>query len=123
MGTVNGRLALKNPRNPQGEAVEVVALVDTGSTYLCIPRSLSDELGLEACGTKAVALADGSVAEVPYVGPVQVRWNKRTCFVGALIMGDQVLLGAIPLEDLDLLVHPKTQSLYCNPTPGRRPDA
>jgi len=30
-------------------------------------------------------------------------------------MGDQVLLGAIPMEDLDLVVIPKTRMLDVNP--------
>lgn len=60
-------------------------------------------------------MADGSKKLVPYVGPVQVRFQKRTGFVGALVMGDQPLIGAIPMEDMDLVVIPKTQTLAVNP--------
>ena len=39
----------------------------------------------------------------------------RGCVVGALGFGNQVLLGAIPLEDMDLIVHPKTYQVLPNP--------
>jgi clan AA aspartic protease len=120
MGTVNGRLTLRNPRSAAAGSLEVYALVDTGADYLCIPQTIAEQLALETAGTKHVALADGSVIEVPYVGPVQVHCKERTCFVGALVMGEQVLLGAIPLEDLDLIVHPLTRSLEPNPRPHGR---
>lgn len=52
---------------------------------------------------------------VPYVGPVEVRFANRRCFVGAMIMGDEVLLGAIPMEDMDLVVRPLTRQVLANP--------
>jgi len=36
-------------------------------------------------------------------------------FAGALVMGNQVLLGAIPMEDMDLIIVPKTRALDVNP--------
>ena len=50
-----------------------------------------------------------------YVGPVQVRFKDRVGFAGALVMGDQVLLGAIQMEDMDLAVLPKARRLDVNP--------
>jgi len=38
---------------------------------------------------------------VSYVGPVEVKFENRSCFTGALVLGDEVLLGAIPREDMD----------------------
>jgi hypothetical protein len=34
---------------------------------------------------------------------------------GALVMGDQVLFGAIPMEDMDLVVIPRSRSIDVNP--------
>jgi hypothetical protein len=34
-------------------------------------------------------------------------------------MGSEPLLGAIPMEDMDVLIHPKLQQLVINPTPYR----
>jgi len=52
---------------------------------------------------------------VPYVGPIEIRFKNRAGFGGALVMGDQVLLGAIAMEDMDLVVIPKTRELDVNP--------
>jgi hypothetical protein len=52
---------------------------------------------------------------VPYVGPVQIRFQSRTCFTGALVLGDTVLMGAVPMEDMDLVVSPSGRSITVNP--------
>lgn len=115
MGLVNGKLLLKNPRLPDLDPVDVVALVDSGATHLCIPEHVQLQLQLEEIDNKEVALADGSKKLVPYVGPVELRFKNRIGFAGALVMGDQVLLGAIPMEDMDLIIIPKTRTLDVNP--------
>jgi len=70
---------------------------------------------LEAIDTKEVTLADGSRKQVQYVGPIELRFKNRVGFAGALVMGDQVLVGAIPMEDMDLIIIPKTRTLDVNP--------
>ena len=115
MGLVNGHLILKNPRLPNLAPVEVQALVDSGATHLCIPEHVQLQLELEPIDTKEVTLADGSRARVPYVGPIELRFKNRVGFAGALVMCDQVLLGAIPMEDMDLVIIPKTRTLDINP--------
>ena len=119
MGLVNSRVVLRNPRLPEMEAVEADALADTGAVHLCIPESVKIQLKLEAIDSKEVTLADGRRAVVPYVGPIEIRFKNRVGFAGALVMGDQVLLGAIPMEDMDLVVIPRTRTLDVNPgSPG-----
>lgn len=49
------------------------------------------------------------------MGPLKVEFEDRLCFVGAVVMGDTVLLGAIPIEDMDLIVHPKLLKLSIYP--------
>lgn len=115
MGLVNGKVILRNPRLPELAAVEVDALADSGAVHLCIPESVRIQLKLEAIDSKEVTLADGKRALVPYVGPIEVRFKNRVGFAGALVMGDQVLLGAIPMEDMDLVIIPKTRLLDVNP--------
>lgn len=109
MGLGNGNLQLKNPRIADLAAVEVSALVDTGALHLCIPEHVRIQLKLEAIDEKEVTLADGSKQLVPYVGPIEIKFKNRTGFAGALVLGTQVLLGAIPMEDMDLIVIPKTR--------------
>ena len=115
MGLVNGRFRLKNPRLPDLEPVEVEALADSGPLHLCIPDHVRIQLRLEAIDSKEVTLADGTKRLVPYVGPIEVRFKNRVGFVGALVMGDQVLLGSIPMEDMDLVIVPKTRTIDVNP--------
>jgi clan AA aspartic protease len=115
MGLVNGHLILKNPRLPELEGMEVSALVDTGAVHLCIPEHVRIQLRLEPIEDKEVTLADGSKRLVPYVGPIEIKFKNRTGFAGALVLGQQVLLGAIPMEDMDLVVIPRTRTVDINP--------
>lgn len=115
MGLVASKVLLGNPKDSGLEAIEVETLVDWGSVHLCIPEHIQIQLKLEEIDKKEVTLADGSKKVVPYVGPVQIQFKNRIGFVGALVMGDQVLLGAIPMEDLDLVILPKERTLSVNP--------
>ena len=108
-------LVLKNPRNPEIQPVEAEALADTGAFYLIIPEHIRLQLALEEEDQREVTLADGSRKMVPYVGPVEVRFKNRVAFVGAIVMGDEVLLGAIPMEDMDLVVLPKERRVDVDP--------
>ncbi len=89
--------------------------MDTGSVYLCIPDHVKIQLKLDTIDEKEVILADGSKKLVPYVGPIEIRYKNRVGFAGALVMGDQVLLGAIPLEDMDFMIIPGKRVLDVNP--------
>lgn len=115
MGIAHASLELRNPVQPQLAALRVRALADTGAMYLCIPRHVAIQLGLAAREQREVTLADGTRATVDYVGPVEVRFANRRCFVGAMVLGDEVLLGAIPMEDMDLVVHPQTRQVTVHP--------
>jgi clan AA aspartic protease len=115
LGLVNASIRLTNPRDPGLAALEVSALADTGAVHLCIPEHVQYQLELEPLETREVILADGSRRSVPYVGPVQINCRNRMGFAGALVMGDQVLLGAIPMEDMDLVVIPGTRTVDVNP--------
>jgi clan AA aspartic protease len=115
MRLVDGNVLLRNPWLPDLAAVEVVALADTGAVHLCIPEHIRIQLQLDAIDRKEVTLADGTRKLVPYVGPIELRSKNRIGFAGVLVLGDQVLLGAIPMEDIDLIVIPKTRKLAVNP--------
>ena len=115
MGLTNARILLRNPRRPELAAVEVDALADTGAIHLCIPLHIQMQLRLDEADAKEVTLADGSRKLVPYVGPIELRYRNRVGFTGALVMGDTPLLGAIPMEDMDLVVVPRTREVIVNP--------
>jgi hypothetical protein len=83
--------------------------------HLCIPERVRQQLKLEVLERKVVTLADGSRRRIPYAGPIELRFKNRVGFAGALVMGDQVLVGAIPMEDMDLVVMPRSRTLDVNP--------
>ena len=115
MGLVHAKITLKNPCNPRSKAIEVLALADSGALHLCIPERLRIRLKLKEINYKEVELANGSKRTIPYVGPVEVRFKNRVGFVGALVMGEEPLLGAIPMEDMDLVLIPSKRILDVNP--------
>ena len=115
MGLINSKISLRNPRKEKLQPVLVNVLVDTGSVHLCIPEHVCIQLQLEAIDKKEVTLADGSKRLVPYVGPIEIKFKNRVGFAGALVMGDQVLFGAIPMEDMDLVIIPKERKIDVNP--------
>lgn len=115
MGLVYAEIQLSNPVEPQLNLIKTNALVDSGALHLCIPKHLALQLKLTYLEEREVTLADGSRQLIPYAGPVKVNFSNRTAFVGVMVLGDEVLLGAIPMEDLDVIIHPATRRLMVNP--------
>ncbi|MDP9174979.1 MAG: clan AA aspartic protease [Planctomycetota bacterium] len=115
MGLINVMLTLANPKRNDLQPIEAAALVDTGSVYLVIPEHIRLQLQLDEQSQKEVTLADGSHRMIPYVGPIEARFKNRVAYVGAIVMGDEILLGAIPMEDMDLVLLPKQRLADVNP--------
>jgi clan AA aspartic protease len=115
MGIAHATLTLVNPVRTDLLAIEVKALADTGAMHLRIPAHVALQLDLTEHEKREVTLADGSKRLIPYVGPIEIRFVNRRCFTGAMVMGDEVLLGAIPMEDMDLVVRPLTREVVVNP--------
>ncbi len=123
MGYVHAEIELANPREPDLESISINALVDTGALMLCLPEHIKVQLNLEEAEKREVTTTDGKKQLVSYVGPVKVRFENRSCFVGALILGDQVLLGAVPMEDMDLVVSAAKRTVTVNPESPNYPHA
>jgi clan AA aspartic protease len=115
MGVARAKIRLENPKRPDLKAIEVEALADTGALFLCIPETIRIQLQLEPTSQKDVPLADGRRALQPYVGPIRIQFENRECYVGAVVLGDEVLLGAVPMEDMDLVVIPSARRVAVNP--------
>jgi hypothetical protein len=124
MGLVYANIGLVNEADMQksdlgliGEdeirQIEVRCLVDSGAVMLSIGQDLCDYLGLKIKGKKIAHLANGQRVELPYAGTVEVRFGDRTASTNALILpGDsEPLLGAIPMEEMDLIIHPSRGEL------------
>jgi clan AA aspartic protease len=114
--SILAEVTLRNPRKPDLAPFKVAALADSRSLHLCIPEHVRIQLELEEIDKKEATLADDSRRLLPYVGPIEIRFGNRVGFVGALVLGNQVLLGAIPMEDMDLVVVPSTRTLAVNPS-------
>jgi len=123
MSFTHTTLTLSNPVRRELVALEVRALADTGAMHLCIPEHVALQLQLAEQEQREVTLADGSKRLMPYVGPIEVRFGNRRCFVGAMVMGDEVLLGAIPMEDMDLVIRPMTRDVAVNPASPNVPSS
>ena len=123
MGLLRTEVELSNPRARELAALRVVALVDTGAITLCIPEHVAVQLSLSELEKREVTTATGNRVSVPYVGPVRVGFGNRSCFTGALVLGESVLVGAIPLEDMDLLIDPRKQRVTVNPESPNIPSA
>ena len=123
MGLITVTVELSNPRQPQLSPLEVSALVDTGAMTICLPEHVAVQLQLPEIEKREVTTADERSHVVPYVGPIQIRFQNRTCFTGALVLGDSVLLGAVPMEDMDLVISPSRGTIVVNPSSPNIPSA
>jgi len=123
VGMVHADIRLSNPRKPKLKPMAVTALVDTGAMTICIPEHVAVQLQLKEIEKREVTTADERSHVVPYVGPIQIEFQNRTCFTGALVIGDSVLLGAVPMEDMDLVVSPSGRTITVNPRSPNIPSA
>ena len=101
----------------------VKALVDGGASSLAINEKIQKKLGLPLFRTGLAELADGSKISVNVVGPVSVKFKNRATVAYAHVLPRKAepLLGAIPMEDMDLVINPKKQILDVNPASPDEP--
>ena len=95
----------------------VRALVDTGAYMMCINEHIKTQLDLPFVRNTEAELADGSIQSVQVVGPLIVNFANRTTSCNAIVMpgNAEILLGAIPMEDLDVVLNPLKQTIEVNP--------
>ena len=123
MGIVREEITLKNAGDVARFAygnigedairqVTLMSVVDTGAITLVIPEEVRSKLGLLIETTRRARLANGAWDDYKVTEPVRVCWKNRftTCHAYVVPSGN-VLLGAIPLEGMDLIVNPSTQRL------------
>jgi predicted aspartyl protease len=88
-------------------------VVDSGATLMVLPPSVVQQLGLSPAGTIDIRYADDRVVTRPAVGNIAVRMFGREKDVDGWVEPDRkdVLIGAVPLEILDVLIDCKHQRL------------
>jgi clan AA aspartic protease len=124
MGMVYADITLKNAGDAIGvwrgyttekevRQVRVRAMVDTGAGTLVMGEDICKKLGLSIEGLRRVTLAGGEKLVARVTEAIEIHWKNRksTCNAMMLPGEHEVLLGAIPLEDMDLTVNPKKLEL------------
>jgi clan AA aspartic protease len=98
-------------------AVTLNMLVDSGAYMMAINETIQSQLELPFIEKRKVQVADSRVAEYDVVGPVHVKFANRKATCNAFVLpGDsEPLLGAIPMEEMDVLIHPQRRELVVNP--------
>jgi clan AA aspartic protease len=115
MGLTYANIKISNPRKPNLQPLELRCLADTGALMMSITETMSIQLQLDELEKRAVTIADGTIHQVPFVGPIRIDFGNRFCFTGAFILGNEALLGAVPMEEMDLVIHPARQTVEPNP--------
>ncbi len=123
MGLTYSEISLENSFTKH--RMDVRALVNFGSIFLTVPELVAIQLGfdLQETSIREVVLADGTRRNVPMIGPLRVRFADRYCDLSALVLGDEPLFGAVPMEMMDLVLHPAKQTLIVNPASPYVPTA
>jgi clan AA aspartic protease len=124
MGTFFEKITLENVidrglaehghiKDTEIRTLKVKAMPDTGAWTLVINEKVRQKLGLAIEGEAHSSLADGSSAHYPLTKPVKIQWKDRSIALPALVVADakEVLLGALPLEAMDLIVDPVRKTL------------
>lgn len=115
MGLTYAPLTLVNLFNRK--QIDIDALVDTGATFMCVTEEMALQLGFDISevSRQVVTLADGHQRKVPKIAPVEIRFDNRSYVTEAVVLGNEALLGVLPLEAMDLIVDARQQKLTVNP--------
>ena len=124
MGTVYAELTLRNEwdvgqaaggfiKNDEIRTATVTAIVDTGSYSLMIDEQTAQKLGLEKTGEQRIRIANGERIACPVTTPVEINWKDRQSVMRVITVPGlpQILLGLLPPEEMDLIVHPNKHEL------------
>ena len=115
MGLTHADLKITNLFNQK--SITTRALVDSGATFMCVTEEMAHQLGFDTTevSTQFVRLADGRQIKAPKIAPIEIAFENRTYVTEALVLGDEALMGVLPLEAMDLQIDPRNQRLIVNP--------
>jgi clan AA aspartic protease len=96
--------------------MHLTALVDTGTNLLCINENIQAILNLPFVKKERKILANGEIIICDVVGPVEVRFKNEIAGCNAVVLpgNNEPLLGLIPMEEMDVSVHPVRHELVVN---------
>lgn len=100
---------------PESEirSLEVEGIVDTGAVLVSLPEPIVEQLGLSISEHRRVRYADGRSGERPIASGLFIEIQGRTALCRVIVNPTKstVLIGQIPLEEMDWLVDPRNQCL------------
>jgi predicted aspartyl protease len=124
MSTIRTEITIKNAgdvmaaergyiTDAQVRSLTVKALADTGAWTLVIDEDTCQKLGLKLRGPEPGVLANGSTIVYQITEGVEVHWKDRYTVCPALVVpgADEILFGALPMEGMDLIVHPRKEEV------------
>ncbi|MDR2661930.1 MAG: hypothetical protein LBC31_02920 [Treponema sp.] len=98
--------------------ITIEAMPDTGvwtetKGLLVINEEIRQKLGLAVEETSESTLADGKTDTYDVTEGVKIQWKDRSIILPAVVVPDakDILLGALPLEAMDLMVDPVRERL------------
>ena len=123
MGLTYANLKLTNLFTKQ--SIEVRAMVDTGATFMCVPEEVAHQLGFDVTevSSQYVRSAGGRQLKVPKIAQVEIAFENRSYVTEAVVLGDEPLMGVLPMEAMDLVVEPSHERLVVNPAHPNYPVA
>ena len=107
------------------QSVQVRAMVATSATFMCVTEEVAQQLGFDVTevSTQFVRTADGRQIKVPTIAPVEIAFENRSDVTEAVVLGDEPLMGVLPMEGMDLVVEPMGEQLVVNPAHPNYPVA
>ena len=92
-------------------------MADSGAIRLTINEEIRSQLGLRKRTSMDVLLADGTKRTLEVAGPVKIKFKERDCITDAFVLpnNEEPLLGAVPMELMDLIIIPSAEKLDYNP--------
>jgi clan AA aspartic protease len=99
------------------KSIRISMMVDSGAYMMAINEDIQSQLNLSFIEKRKAVMANGSVEEYDVVGPVLLKFQNRTATCNAFVLqgSNEPLLGAIPMEEMDVLIHPRQNELIVNP--------
>lgn len=97
--------------------MNVSMLVDSGAYMLAINETIQSQMQFPVVEKRKFELANGHIVEYDVVASVELKFKNRRTNCNAIVLAgnSEPLLGAIPMEDMDVLRHPLSQELIVNP--------
>ena len=97
--------------------MEINAMADSGAIRLSINEVIKKQLGLRVRQQLNISLADGTKRTLDVAGPIRLKFGDRDCIADAFVLpnNEEALIGAVPMELMDLVIVPSENKLMYNP--------